>query len=196
MLFEALDDVRDAVGHAEKRLVAERMREAVDEPAVGLGGTGGAERGERLARVGLDEVALAVFEMDENASGSGEGALVGEDELADAFAGRPSVDHIGGAGVGKQAGFGEEFVVGGRYKQRVADGGDRSFAGRDRDDAGVAGGAEGVGEAGDVVEAVGGEVAVVDEEDIHGGAKGYGRDDGRGLSRRGAGLTGGGISKA
>ena len=196
VFFEALDDMRDAVGYAEKRLVAERMREAVDEPAVGLGGTGGAKCRERLARVGLDEVALAVFEMDENAGGSGEGALVGEDELADAFAGRPSVDHIGGAGVGKQAGFGEEFVVGGRDKQRLADGGDRGFTGRDRDDAGVAGGAEGVGEAGDVVEAVGGEVAVVDEEDIHGGAKGYGRDDGRGLSRRGAGLTGGGISKA
>ena len=106
VFFEALDDVRDAVGHAEKRLVAEWMREAVDEPAVGLGGAGGAECRERLARVGLDEVALVVFEMNEDAGGSGEGALVGEDELADAFAGRPSVDHIGGAGVGKQAGFG------------------------------------------------------------------------------------------
>ena len=196
VFLQELDDVRDAVGHTEEGFVAERMREAVDEPEVGIGGTGGAKTGERLARVGFDEVALVVLEVDEDAGGSGEGALVGEDELADTFAGRPSVDHIGGAGVGKKAGFGEEFVVGGRDKQRFANGGDRGFAGGDRDDAGVAGGAEGVGEAGDVVEAVGGEVAVVDEEDIHGGAKSYGRNGWRRLCRRESRRTGGGVSKA
>ena len=157
----------DAVGDAQKTFVAKRVREAVDEPGGGVVRAGGAEFGERFAGVGLDEVAFAVFEVDDDAGGCREESLVGEDELADAFARGPGVDEIGGAGVGEEAGFGEELVVGRGDKQRDTDRGNRFGAGGHGDDAGVAGGAEGVGEAGDVVEAVGGEVAVVDEEDVH-----------------------------
>jgi hypothetical protein len=77
------------------------------------------------------------------------------------------VDEVGGAAVGEEAGAGEEFGVGGGDEKRGREMGDGLFVLRDGDDADVAGGAEGVGETSDVVEAVGSKVAVVNEEDIH-----------------------------
>jgi len=46
MLLEAINDVGDAIGDAEETLVAERVREAVDQPGGGVVRAGGAEFGE------------------------------------------------------------------------------------------------------------------------------------------------------
>ena len=95
-------------------------------------------------------------------------ALVGDSELPNAFARSPGVDEVGAPAIGEKGGPGERFVVGGGDEQRIGDVLQRLLAVRDDYHAGVAGGAEGVREAADMVEAVGGEVAVVDEEDVQG----------------------------
>jgi len=51
--------------------------------------------------------------VDDDAGGRRDGALIAEDEFADAFARGPGVDDISGAGVGKKTGLGEQFRVGG-----------------------------------------------------------------------------------
>ncbi len=136
-LGKFFDDVRDAIGNAQEILVAERMRQAVDEPEAGLVRGLGAEGGERFSRVSLDQEALVVLKVDDEPGGLGEEALVGEDELADAFAGRPRVDQVGGFAVGKQAGLGEEFIGRRGDEQWIVDGADRVLALRDGDDARV-----------------------------------------------------------
>ena len=170
-LAEAFDDVRDAVGDAEEGFVAERVGQGVDEPGVDLGGGGGAEGGEGFAGVGFEEEALVVFEVDQEAGGGGTeqegGALVGDGEFADAFARGPGVDEFGGFAVGEETGAGEEFGVGGGDEEGRGDVRDGLLVLGDSDDTGVAGGAEGVRETTDVVQAVGGKVAVIDEEDVH-----------------------------
>ena len=175
---KTVDDMGDAIGHAEKGLVAQRVRESVDEPSVGGGRSGVAERGEGFAGVGFEEEALVILEVDDEAGGGGGGALVGESELADALARGPSVDEVGGAAVGEEAGAGEEFGVGGGDEERSREVGDGLFVPRDGDDADVAGGAEGVGETSDVVQAIGCKIAVVNEEDVH-AKKGIGGEEKR-----------------
>ena len=174
----------DAIGNAEKGLVAQRVRESVDQPRIGGGGSGVAEGGEGFAGVGFEEEALVILEVDDEAGRGGGGALVGEGELADALARGPSVDEVGGAAVGEEAGAGEEFGVGGGDEKRGREMGDGLFVLRDGDDADVAGGAEGVGETSDVVQAIGGKIAVVNEEDVH-AKKGIGGEEKRASVRTG-----------
>ena len=175
---QTVDDMGDAIGYAEKGLVAQGVRESVDEPSVGGGRSGVAEGGEGFAGVGFEEEALVILEVDDEAGGGGGGALVGESELADALARGPSVDEVGGAAVGEEAGAGEEFGVGGGDEERSREVGDGLFVLRDGDDADVAGGAEGVGETSDVVQAIGCKIAVVNEEDVH-AKKGIGGEEKR-----------------
>src|SRR5690606_32196012 len=91
----------------------------------------------------------------------------GDDELPDGLAGRPRVQHIGGPAVEKLHPLLEHLVERGGREERVRDNADRLLLDGHRHDARVAARAQGVGEASDVVEAVGREVAVVDEEDVH-----------------------------
>ena len=189
VLLQSVDDVGDTVGDAEKTFVAKRVRQAVDEPAVRVVRAGGAELGERFPGVGLDEMALVVLEVNDDAGRGREQPLVGEDEFADALARGPGVDEVGGAGVGEKAGLGQGGRVGRGNKQRVADRGDRLGAGGHGDDAGVAGGAEGVREAGDVIEAIRFKVAVVNKEDVHARRDG-GSDRAKRKAERKTGLVG------
>jgi hypothetical protein len=147
------------------------VRESIDEPRVELGGPGVLEGGEGFAGKGFEEVVFVVLEVDDYPGGGGAeskgGALVGNGELAHALAGRPRVDEIGGLPVGKESRQGEEFGVRRRDEKRGGNVRDGFLVLGDRDDAGLAGGAERVRETTDVVQAIGGKVAVVDEEDIH-----------------------------
>jgi hypothetical protein len=187
---EFFDDVRDAVGSAQKGFVAERVGQAVDEPGVDLGGRGIGESGEGFAGVGFEEEVLVVLEMNQEAGGGGaegeRGALVGDRKFADAFARGPRVDEVGGFAVGEEAGAREEFGVGGGDEQRRRDVREGLFVFGDGDNAGVAGGAEGVGETTDVVQAVGGKVAVIDEEDVHASRCVRGNEKGRPATLRGS----------
>jgi hypothetical protein len=161
-----------------KTVGAERMRQAVVELGFELGGAGVTELRERLAGEAFEEKVFVVLEVNDETRvrcrarvrrryGGERGALVGEGELPHAFARRPGVDQVGGAAVGKEIGPRERFVVGGGDEQRVGDVLQRLLALRHGHHAGVAGGGKRVRESADVIEAVGGEVAVVDEEDVH-----------------------------
>ena len=168
---QPVDDVRDAVGNAQESLVAQRIGQGVDEPGAGSGQRRLLKGRVGLAGVAFEEVSFVVLEVDENARRGGDGALIGEDEFAHALPWSPGVDEIGGAGVGEESRLAECFFIRGRHKQRVAQVSDGVLARRNHHDAGMAGRAKRVGEAPDVVQAVGGKIAVVDEEDVHAGSK-------------------------
>ncbi len=176
-LGEFVDDVRHAIGDAQEALAAQRVRQAVVELLIELGRRDLAQFGERLAGVALEKEVLVILEVDQEAGGvlgdavSERGALVGDRELADALAGRPGMDQVGGLAVGENSGALEQLLVRGGDEQRVRDVLQRLLAVGDRDNTGMTGGAERISEAADVVEAVGGEVAVVDEEDVQGDGK-------------------------
>ncbi len=110
---------------------------------------------------------LVVLEVDDEAGGFFLLALVSDDEAADALARGPGVDEIGGAAVEEADLAGENLGVGAGNKKGGGDGREGILAIGDGDEAGVTGGGEGGSEAADVVKAVGGEVAVIDEEDVH-----------------------------
>jgi hypothetical protein len=77
------------------------------------------------------------------------------------------VNHVRGFSVGKQSRPGERLFVRGGDEQRARDVREGLFPCRNGDDARMTGGTQRVRKPADVIQAVGGEVAVVDEEDVH-----------------------------
>ena len=74
------------------------------------------------------------------------------------------MNHIRGATIGKERGLAEQFCIGGSSKARREDGGQARKTVRHRDDAIVSRFSQGSSEPGQVIDTVGGEVAVVYEE--------------------------------
>ncbi len=126
---------------------------------------------ERLAGETLHQVNLIVLEVDEEGRG-GVALQVGEGELADELARGPGVDDVGGPAVREHGlDLPQAFKRGGR-EQRLRDHVEGRGIFRDGDHAGVTQPGELVRKRPDVVEAVAGEVAVVDEKDVHAGPGG------------------------
>jgi hypothetical protein len=77
------------------------------------------------------------------------------------------VDEVGGPAVGEEVWPAEGLGVGRGDEQRVRYMPEGFRTARNRDRAGVASGAQCIGEPADVIEAVGGKVAVINEENVH-----------------------------
>ncbi len=168
-LPEALDDHGRGVREPQERAVAHRVGEAVREDEVELPESHGAKLGRGALRVARDQELLVVLQVDDQPGGARRAALVGDDELAHAFPGRPRVDDVGGPAPREYPRLREDLVAERGDERRVLERGERVLAVGDRHGAGVALLPERLGKAPDVVQAVGRVIAVIDEEDVHRG---------------------------
>lgn len=116
--------------------------------------------------VGFHEELLVILQVNHE-PGGGE-LLVSENKTTDDFARCPGVNDVRGPPIGKQSGLLEKFIKGRGTEFRLGHDRQGFLPIRHRDDAGVAGLGQPARKARDVVDAVGREVAVVDEQDVHG----------------------------
>ena len=174
---QALDDDSDAVGDAEQVLVPQGMRHTVNEECGQFRRAGRAQLRQGFSRETLEQEFLVVLQVHDHPGGDGQLPLIGKDELAHHLTRGPGVDDIGGTAIRENTGIGQHLGKRGRDKEGAGNDGESLPARRHGDDARVAAGAKHIGETTDVVQAVGGEIAVIDEEDVHAAAgKGKGWD--------------------
>ena len=119
----------------------------------------------RFPHVGRDEEFFVVLQVDHEAGGNE--ALVREHKPPYALPRGPGVDDVRGFPVLEQRGIGQHIRKSSRGESRVWNRGQAVPAVGHRDDAIVTGINQSVGKARDMIEAVGGEVAVVGEENVH-----------------------------